>query len=98
MARGKVMDIEKATIAAKAQEQFEIEKEAENIQAFILASMIKLLAFQVDVLGQVKAPPKKKLKDVMALAKKKIEEFKIEVYAEPKEGDSPKGIIQDSTF
>ena len=92
------MDIEKATIAVKAQEQFEIEKEAENIQAFILASMIKLLAFQLNALGQVKAPPKKPLKDVMLLAKKKIEEFKKEVYEEPENGDSPKRIIQDTSL
>jgi hypothetical protein len=85
------------SIAEKARRQFEIEKEAENISAFIMASMLKLLAFQLNAIGELKPPPKKGPKLVLALARKKLDEFLKEVYDEPKEGDSPKGIIQNPT-
>lgn len=88
------------SIAEKARRQFMIEEERQKVEAFILGSMLKLLAYQLNAIGELKPPPKKTPAQIMRLAKVKLEEFLKESYAEDElqKGNSSKGIIQDTTF
>ena len=87
------MIIDNADVVRKAEELHYIQTEDKNIRAFLVASMIKLLAFQTDVLGNIKPPPQRKPREVMEIAKKKVEEFLKETYEEPKTGNSEEGSV-----
>jgi hypothetical protein len=84
------------TIAEKARRQFMIMEEQVKQEKFLMAALTKYLAFQLDASGELRKPPNKSPTFCMLMAKKHIRAFVDEVY-ELKDGDSPKGIIQDIT-
>lgn len=97
------MDNNKEDVMVKGLYLQSMDEEARKVKGFIVASLLKLLAFQTNMLG-IMEPPKKKPSEVKKIAEKYIDMYLKEVYSEEvkdnglKEGDSPKGTLPNFTL